>query len=272
MNESPDKQPPLITVITVSYNSSKTIEHTIQSVLSQNFKDWEYLVIDGASTDGTLDILKRYQNNPRLRIYSEKDSGIYDAMNKGVRLANGHFLHFLNADDFLASENVYTCIELALRESLATSESKLIHGKIKYRHTDGRVRELGYPTQDCELRFELKGIYQPATFFPKQAFQAHGYFDLSYKIAADYEIIRRFHAKIGSHFIDETLVIMSEGGVSTTQVKKACLENRKIALMYGESALETYLHELKVRIGSFLRYKTPALFHFFLGMKAKLKS
>lgn len=98
----------LISIITVTYNSAETLRDTIESVLSQSHSDWEHIIVDGCSSDSTLSLIHQYDSryNGRLKLISEKDSGIYDAMNKGLRLASGEIVGILNSDDFYTTPNV----------------------------------------------------------------------------------------------------------------------------------------------------------------------
>jgi glycosyltransferase involved in cell wall biosynthesis len=261
-----EKSAPLISVVTVCFNSEMTIENTILSVLSQEFQDFEHIIIDGQSTDSTLQIIQKYQHYPNLKCYSEKDKGIYDAMNKGLQKANGKFIHFLNADDVLLSPSIYRTVAEKLKD-----ESTLYHAKLKYIHRDGRVRILGHPIQKNDLRFGLKGIHQPATFFSRRNFQNYGLFDLKYRISADYDLIRRFCSKEKTFFIDEVVVAMSDGGASALLEQTAYFENRDIAVSYGEHMWHILIREYRTRIGMYLRNKWPSIFHVIFKMKQKLE-
>lgn len=257
-----EPQNPLISVVTVCFNSEKTIERTIQSVLSQKFQNFELIIIDGKSVDSTIEIIHRYDTDPKLKCFSEKDHGIYDAMNKGVQKARGRYIHFLNADDVLVSPTVYHNIASSL-----VDEEMIYHAKLKYCHDDGHIRILGHAVQENDLRFGLKGIHQPVTFFPRILFQRHGLFHLKYKISSDYDLIRRFCSHAKTSFIDEVAVEMADGGASALQIQTACLENRAIAVSFGESKVHVLFREYVTRFGLFLRKHCPRLFHFLYNMK-----
>jgi glycosyltransferase involved in cell wall biosynthesis len=247
---------PLISVITVSFNSEKTIERTIQSVLNQNFKDFEYWIIDGRSTDGTSQILQKYANEKQIKITSESDRGIYDAMNKGVQRASGQFLHFLNADDVLISPDSYELVSKYLK-----NQNTVYHAQLEFHHNDGHVRILGHEIRANDLCFGLRGIHQPATFFPKEMFERHGLFKLEYKISADYELIRRFCSREKTFFIDKVILAMADGGVSSKQIKLASQENREIAYLFGENWILILIRDCITKVGVFLRNKVPFVFH-----------
>lgn len=255
-------QEPLLTVITVCFNSEKTIATTIESVLKQSFTDFEYLIIDGKSKDQTEEVVRQYQNDPRIHFHSEKDKGIYDAMNKGIQTARGKFLHFLNADDYLTTENIYKIFA-----DHFGNEETIFHGKIKYVHQDGKTRIIGHPLKNGDLSFGLKGIHQPATFFPRKAFESYGNFSLNYKVSSDYELIRRLTSHLHTRFVDEVCVVMADGGASATQISTACREDRQISILYGEKKSKVFLHEFKTRFGLMLRQRWPWLFHRLLDIK-----
>lgn len=216
-----------VSIITVCFNSAETIEDTIKSVLGQGYKNIEYIIIDGGSTDGTLDILTKYQSRISKCI-SEPDNGIYDAMNKGAKLATGEILGFLNSGDIYASETVIRQIV----KSIQTHNADCCYGNLEYvaeNNPNKTVRRwISQPYQDGLFK---KGWHPPhPTFFAKKSvFDKYGGFDLSYDIGADYELMLRFLKKYGikSCYIPNVLVKMRSGGKSNKnlwQIIKANIE------------------------------------------------
>ncbi len=248
---------PLLSIVTVCFNSDKTIERTILSVLGQSFKDFQYILVDGKSTDQTVSLIQKYAaQDSRIKWVSEKDSGIYDAMNKGTRMSEGQFIHFLNSDDFLIDDQVYTEAAKHL-----TDLNTLYYGQIKYRHTDGNTSLLGFPFLKSDLKYELKGIHQPAAFFPRGQFEKAGYFNIKYRYAADYDLIRRFFKVGPAQFIPLQLTEMADDGASKNNFEKALAENTEIAKQFGDSSLLLFGVNAKLQLGKFIRYRMPGLFH-----------
>ena len=161
---------PLISIVTVSYNAATTIEQTILSVINQDFEDFEYIIVDGGSTDGTVDIIKKYQDKITLWV-SEPDRGIYDAMNKGIRLAKGEWINFMNAGDSFSNENTLnTCIQAILKHSnievIYSDVNRFLNGNfieksILYHENKYSVRSACFAicNQACIYKSNLHEIY-----------------------------------------------------------------------------------------------------------------
>lgn len=201
-----------ISVITVCFNSAKTIEDTIKSVLSQNYNDIEYIVVDGKSTDGTLDILKKYRDQIH-RYISEPDNGIYDAMNKGIKSSNGDIIATLNADDFYADETIVgQMVEFVQNNGLDAA-----YGDLAYidPNNSNRVVRFWKPGQYNKEAFYYGWVIPHPTFFcRKQVFEKYGYFNNSFQIAADFELMLRFIEKhqIKVGYLPKVIVKMRVGG------------------------------------------------------------
>jgi len=176
---------PHLSIITVCRNEESRIQRTIDSVLQQSDMAFEWIVVDGASTDGTLDILR--QHRPSIsQLISEPDQGLYDAMNKGVRVAHGEYTLFLNAGDRLENKDVVR----SFRESGFTED--LVVGDIQIVLADGRLvyRKSTEHPLDGDLLY-WRSFPHPATFIKRRLFQNFGVYDLSFKIAADWEFFTR---------------------------------------------------------------------------------
>lgn len=213
-----------VSVITVCYNSIATIEQTIISVKNQTYKNLEHIIIDGGSEDGTLDIIRKYEDDIAYWI-SEPDVGIYDAMNKGIMHATGDIIAILNSDDWYeadALENVSRYFEKESQEIVVGKVNHVINGRIFSPQMTFESIE------DIHLRM----IFQhPGMFVKKIVYEKVGLFNLEYSIAADYEWTLRAHnAGMKFECIPEVLTNFRMNGVSTMQAYQVRIENRKIAL------------------------------------------
>lgn len=217
-----------ISIITVAFNSAKTIRDTIDSVASQNHRDLEYLVIDGGSTDGTLDIIKCYQKL-NINLISESDKGIYDAMNKGIRLATGNVIGFINSDDFYADSNVLSKITSVFQDPSVDC----CYGDLCYVDQFDSKKISRY-WQSCPFvpKSFCRGWCPPhPTFFARRSvYKKFGGFDLNFKLAADFELMARFLEKfqVNSIYIPNVLVHMRLGGVTNKNFKNVIVQNNEI--------------------------------------------
>jgi glycosyltransferase involved in cell wall biosynthesis len=243
-----------ISVVTVCFNSEKTLERTLQSFLQQDYVQKELILIDGASTDGTQKIIEKYRSQIAI-VVSEPDKGIYDAMNKGWQMATGEFVHFLNSDDWYVGPSVLSKLAAKM-----TDNNVIYHGRLLYQHVDGHTTPMGRPCGLQDLKYELKGIHQPATLFPRAAFDQWGGFDISYRISSDYELIRRFAKNLVTRFLDVDVVYMSDSGASARQISTALKENVRIAVHFGESPWAARRRSLWVHFWLRIRYSFPWLY------------
>lgn len=184
-----------ISIITVCYNAEQVIGKTIQSVLNQKYQGLEYILIDGGSTDKTLDIIKKYSKDTRVKYLSEPDEGIYDAMNKGVRMATGEYVEFLNAGDALVDENIIQVVA----DRITQCHADIVYGNILYKHPDGKVQKRVYGQFCASSFYYLLGdcINHQAIFAKRDCFKY--LFDTSYQICADREWMIR-QKKMGRSF------------------------------------------------------------------------
>ena len=211
-----------ISIVTAAFNSAATIRDTFDSILSQNFDDYEYIVVDGKSRDETVDIIKEYEPkfNGKMRWISEKDSGLYDAMNKGIRMASGEYVGILNSDDFFADENVLSSIA----ETLENNPVDAIYGDVDYVRPDDLKCVVRHYSSANFKRWKMRIGLMPAhpTFYArKELFDKIGYYRTDYKISADYELLLRFIFVNGitTYYIPKVFVTMRVGGVSTNSLK-----------------------------------------------------
>jgi glycosyltransferase len=219
-----------VSIITACLNNGDLLESTILSILSQNYSHIEYLIIDGGSTDNTPDILKKYKDKINF-IISEKDDGMYDAINKGLKKATGEIIGILNADDFYSDNTVISKVAKAFTKSGAEA----VYGDLQYvKRTDVNRVVRNWKSGEYKQGMFLKGWMppHPAFFLKKECYERFGGFNTTLKIAADYELmLRMLHKnKICAHYIPEVLVKMRTGGASNKTVKnniKKNLEDRE---------------------------------------------
>ena len=234
---------PLISIITVCKNSEGTIEKTILSVLSQTYSNIEYIIIDGNSSDSTMVIVNGYKYSI-TKIISESDSGIYQAMNKGIALAKGEFILFLNADDRLVFESA---IEKAVDFIVHQLKSDVFCGNLLRFHIDGTFN-IWTPKKVTELSLYRGSLPHPATFFRKDSFHRYGNYNESFAIAGDYEWFLRAFLKHHAVFtiIPQLITMFFEGGISTLDKYKLMLreEISKTHSMYFTPA---QLSKLKIK-------------------------
>lgn len=224
-------------IITICFNSEKTIERTIKSVLEQTYKDFEYIIVDGASKDGTLDIVKKYEPlfEGRMKWKSEPDKGIYDAMNKGIRMATGDIIGIVNSDDWLEPNTLDIVANAFVQNGKDTNA--LYCGGINYHRTDGTIKRWDANIKSFKrqaILYIMSGIRHPATFVPKHVYDKIGLFDDQMRLSADQDFILRCHFG-GVRFVEMKQILsnMSEGGLSTEdseRARKLSTEDRELML------------------------------------------
>lgn len=213
-----------ISIITVSYNSANTIKDTLESVLYQNYSDIEHIIIDGASTDNTLDILEKLQH-PRLKVFSEKDRGIYDAMNKGLLKAKGDIIAFLNADDWYVSHDVLSNVAHQFKKDL-----DYLYADLDFVDDNYRVRRT-WQDQKHSVSDVLRWGWQPAfptMFFNRRLFSNRGFkFNQAFSISGDYDFLVRLHQmkSLNILYLPNLLVHMRLGGASTSGIRAILKSN-----------------------------------------------
>ena len=188
------KDRPVITVITVVYNGEEYLEETIKSVIEQTYDNIEYLIIDGGSVDGTLEIIKRYEDKIDYWI-SEPDQGVYDALNKGIKLSTGQIIAALHADDLYCNNNV---LEKVILKFVDNDNLSWLFGNICVLDQNIRLEHVyKVPKFDWNLLLFNNYCYvpHPATFIKRSVIEQIGYFDTRYKLAADYDLFLRIGSK-----------------------------------------------------------------------------
>lgn len=230
-----------ISIITVVLNNSSYIEDCIISVLDQTFKDIEYIIIDGGSTDGTIDIIKKYEKKIS-KWMSEPDNGTYDAMNKGIKHAKGDIIGFLNADDIYYNDDVLERVVSVLEDSrIDACYADLVY--VDKQDTEQVIRY--WHSQQFKPGLFKKGWVPPhPTFFVKKKIYDHcGGFDLKYKLAADFELMARFleYYKINVYYVPEIFVKMRLGGVTNKSIFNIIKQNFEIIDACKKNNIEVFI-------------------------------
>lgn len=240
LKQSKDFAPnkPLISIVTIAYNEVNTIERTIKSVLSQTYKNIEYIIVDGGSTDGTVNILKRYDD--KITYWrSCHDKGRSDAFNIGISLCKGTLIGMINAGDWYEKDTVRLVVESYLK----SRDVSIFHGELKMYSPDGNyLFTLKPDTNPQNLFFQM--IYNhPTCFVQKSAYETIGHYNLDYKIAMDYDIMMRFYSK-GHKFmyLRQVLSNMLLGGISDKKMIQSYKEELDIQRKFGVGKLRLYFN------------------------------
>ena len=217
----------LISIITVCYNAEKTIKRTIESVHNQDYKNIEYIIVDGGSSDQTLSIINEYDHKIN-KIISEKDDGIYDAINKGIAIASGEIVGILNSDDIFYNTKIITKIANTFR---ANQNLDSVIGEINFINNNGKLHR-HYTASKWNPRKFAWGMMPPHPSFycKKLFFEKYGYYRTDFKIAADYELMMRFLLvnKLNYVYLPMVFVNMNLGGASTKDIKSKLKINKEV--------------------------------------------
>lgn len=198
----------MLSIIIPTFNSSQTLQKALDSIICQTFTDWEVLIMDGVSKDNTLEIARSY-NDTRIRIYSEPDKGIYDAMNKGIKKANGEWLYFLGSDDWLLNNNVLHNVF-----SFDIDQYDVVYGDVE--------SEILGPQNGGEWTLETidSNRCHQGIFYQKRIFKKLGYYNLDYPLWADHDLNLKwfFSKRLKNMFIPITVAHYSAGGYSADRI------------------------------------------------------
>lgn len=200
------KNPPLISIITVVYNGAAFIEQTIQSVIEQTYRPIEFIIIDGGSSDGTLEIIRRYENAVSSWV-SEPDNGIADAMNKGLNRATGKYVMFIHADDYLAESN-------SLNQAIGfLAGQDIVLFDILYGRSMRRSTPRGF---NFWMNFKT-GVYHQGSLCKREIFERIGGFDIDFKIAMDFDFfLRAYRYGLRAHYFPIAVAVMRDTGISAS--------------------------------------------------------
>ena len=228
-----------VSIITATYNSAKTLQDTLDSVLRQDYHDIEHIIIDGDSTDSTIDLIRNYASKTTrhtVKWVSEKDQGIYDAMNKGIAMCTGDVVGILNSDDYFTSDNVVS----NLMKPFSDPSLDAVYGDIHFIHDGEPDKVTRYYSSKIFSPFWVRFGFMPAhpsLYVRRKVYEKTGLYKLDYKIGADFEMVVRMFCvhKIKSEYLKQDFVTMRNGGASTNGIRshrlllredtRACREN-----------------------------------------------
>jgi len=228
-----------ISIITVAFNAARTIADTLESVDAQTHPEIEHIVVDGASTDGMLAIVERYRKHI-AKLISEPDRGIYDAMNKGIDLATGEVIGFINADDVYADNSVLERVSAIM----AKDNLDALFGDVSFFHPDNPQRDIRIYRSRYFRPDRIAWGWMPAhpaLFVRREIFQRVGSFRTDYRIAGDYEFVARAFGKntLRYRYLPDVLVRMRTGGISTGGWRSTLLLNREVLRACRENGIPT---------------------------------
>ncbi|WP_121357504.1 glycosyltransferase family 2 protein [Flavisolibacter nicotianae] len=216
---------PLFSIIMAAFNAEKTIERSLGCVRNQQFRNFELIVVDGGSTDGSLEIIARNKDSINYWI-SEPDKGIYDAWNKGLQRAKGEWILFIGTDDYLRPDALFHYNVFLQKQDMAGV--LYISSKVQIVSPEGvKKRVFGWPWQWQEFRYKPV-VAHPGSLHHRSLFEKYGVYNTGYQIAGDYELLLRPKEQLNARFLDAVTVDMTDGGVSNRI--KTSVETRKAQL------------------------------------------
>ena len=238
-----------ISIITVVYNNERTIKDALESVLGQSYRDIEYVIIDGKSKDNTVTIIDEYTDKLGYFI-SEKDNGLYDAMNKGIQAATGDVIGILNSDDLYQDFDVIADV---MEQFNNDSTLDILYGNLVYVKSDDVNKIVrNWKCKPYYNRFFENGNVppHPALFVKKSVYDKVGLFNLDYKLAADYELMLRMLKKhdFKIKYIDRLIVKMRLGGATNQSYKNIINQNKEIVRSWKDNSLKAPFYLMPVRI------------------------
>jgi glycosyltransferase involved in cell wall biosynthesis len=247
-----------VSIITVTLNNAEYIETCIQSVLNQDYKNIEYIVIDGGSTDGTIDIIKKYKDKINIWI-SELDEGMYDAINKGICKSSGDIIGILHSDDLYIDEHVISNVVSEFSENVDSVYADLVY--VERNNLEKIIRY--YDSSIFKIsRFAYGWMpAHPTCFIKKNVYDKYGLYKNEYTIAADYELLVRFYAKfrVSCSYLPKVIVKMRHGGISTRNFRSNVILNREIIHACRVNGIETNIFKVysKYFVKLFQLFKRP---------------
>lgn len=236
-----------ISIITATYNSEAHIADCVKSVNSQTYDNIEHIIIDGASKDNTVKIIEETPNRV-TKIVSEPDKGIYDAMNKGIRMATGDVIGILNSDDFFTSDDVTETVA----DAFNNNDIDALYGDVHFVDPDDLNKCVRYYSsaifKPLLFRFGFMPAH-PSFYMKKECYEKHGLYALNYKIASDYDLLIRYlhKEKIRYKYLKKDFVTMRTGGVSTENFKSRVTLNKEIVKACKKYGIKTNMLLLSLK-------------------------
>lgn len=228
---------PKLTIITASYNRAQTLERSILSVLNQNYPNIEFIIIDGGSTDGSVEMIRKYEKNLSYWV-SEPDMGIADAWNKGIMKSSGDIISMLNADDWYEPD-IFNRVTTIFRRNPSVD---IVHGNVRY-WNGKKSLYVRKPYLKPEMIWKFMPYLFPSCFIKKSLYDQYGVFDTSYKVSMDYELMLRFFTKGKKYFyVGEVMANFELGGLSDVKCTFGLIENKDIVVRYGYSKVQSYIN------------------------------
>ncbi len=255
-----------VSLVTAVLNRAGTIADTLQSILDQTYPDIECIIVDGESTDGTLDVIERFRPRfgERLKVISEPDAGLYDAMNKGIRAASGDIVGFINSDDYYHDPTSIARIAFEFQNDRTIDA---VYGDVHFVAANDPKRITRYYSSRAFRLSRFRYGFMPAhpTFFTYRAnYERFGYFKADYRISGDFELLLRFLMvnKLKARYINADLLTMRAGGISTASLRNTLLLNREVMRACRENHIHTTYFHLYLRyFNKIFQFKWSALLH-----------
>jgi glycosyltransferase involved in cell wall biosynthesis len=238
-----------ISIITVVYNNERTIEDAIQSVLLQSYPNIEYVIIDGGSQDNTVSIINKFKDQIGYFV-SEKDTGLYDAMNKGIIACKGDVIGILNSDDLYQDSNV---IKDVMEQFNSDLELDMLYGNLVYVKSDNTYKVV----RNWESKSYYKNFFEnanvpphPSLFVRSEVYKMAGLFDLQYKLAADYELMLRMFKKYNfkTKYFNRLVVKMRLGGATNQSFTNILNQNKEILKAWKNNGLQAPIYLMPLRL------------------------
>lgn len=240
-----------ISLITITYNSAKTLEDTLTSVVKQTYSDVEYIIVDGASKDETISIIREYEPlfNGHIKWISEPDNGLYDAMSKGIQMATGDVVGILNSDDFFTSRDVLQKVAEAFEQDC---QLDAVYGDVHFVHPDNLDKCVRYYSSKVFKRDLMRLGFMPAHpsfYIRRECFKKYGLYKTDYKVAADFEFLLRviYNAKIKTKYLPIDMVTMRTGGASTSGIESHKRIMKEHLRAFRENGIYTNVGLLSLR-------------------------
>lgn len=236
-----------VSIITATYNSSAHIADCVKSVNDQTYRDIEHIIVDGASKDNTLEIVKNMPSRV-AKIVSEPDKGIYDAMNKGIQAATGDVIGILNSDDFFTSDDVIETVVMSFKKDNIDA----LYGDVHFVSPDNISKTVRYYSSSVFkpslFRFGLMPAH-PSFYMKKECYEKYGLYALDYKIASDYDLLIRYlyKEKINYKYLKKDFVTMRTGGISTENFNSRVTLNKEIVRACKKHGINTNMFLLSLK-------------------------